>query len=246
MDKIQNNLQFLECIRFTRHKTDFSTRDRAFCVLGLRLKGYSDFTFDNKTLRVDENSIIFIPENAKYSQSSSREEIICVHFTRPKGFFCDSITVFTPNNISLFRALFISMHASYSDFTQSGLLKASSEFFEICALLHKNYVNHNDGIITQAVKYIQDNYCDCTLSVKDACKEAKISETYFRRLFATQYKQTPVQYITSLRIRFACSLLRGNHMTIEEVAALSGFSSAKYFSRVFKEITGTTPARYGK
>ena len=48
----------------------------------------------------------------------------------------------------------------------------------------------------------------------------------------------------ALRIQRACQLLRGRECTIGEIAALLGFESVYYFSRVFKKLTGVAPSRW--
>lgn len=54
------------------------------------------------------------------------------------------------------------------------------------------------------------------------------------------------QYIDKIRIQTACEMLRNTGRSIADVAEATGFSSAKYFSGHFKQVTGKSPSEYRK
>ena len=51
-------------------------------------------------------------------------------------------------------------------------------------------------------------------------------------------------YVTRLRIRRACGLLRESDMPIAEIHSETGYSSASHFVKVFRQATGMTPSAY--
>lgn len=53
-------------------------------------------------------------------------------------------------------------------------------------------------------------------------------------------------YITFLRMEYAKELMAGQQLSVAEICEAVGYSSVSYFIRIFKEMTGTTPARYMK
>ncbi|MNO02326.1 HTH-type transcriptional regulator YesS [compost metagenome] len=53
-----------------------------------------------------------------------------------------------------------------------------------------------------------------------------------------------IDYLIELRIREAKRLLAQNDSRIYDVAGAAGFKDVKYFSKVFKKITGLTPVEY--
>jgi AraC family transcriptional regulator len=69
---------------------------------------------------------------------------------------------------------------------------------------------------------------------------------YLAREFRHRYHCTVGEYIRHLRIQFACRELANSDATIAEIASASGFFDQSHFSRTFKRLTGTTPARYRK
>ena len=59
--------------------------------------------------------------------------------------------------------------------------------------------------------------------------------------FKAETGMTPIERIRWLRVREAKRLLSREAATVKSVAAALRFSSPFYFSRVFKEVTGSTP-----
>ena len=51
-------------------------------------------------------------------------------------------------------------------------------------------------------------------------------------------------YLTKVRMEKAASLLSSGNCMVKEVAELTGYSDAFYFSRVFKKYYGVTPAYF--
>ena len=56
------------------------------------------------------------------------------------------------------------------------------------------------------------------------------------------YGTVPVDIISRMRIQAATELLTKTKLTISEVAYRTGFNDPKYFSRVYKKLTGMSPS----
>lgn len=98
--------------------------------------------------------------------------------------------------------------------------------------------------IVQAKLFIDSNYAD-TLDLDNIAGEAFFSKFHFIRLFKKIYNQTPHQYLTSVRIEQAKSLLKKD-IAVTEVCYSVGFDSISSFTGLFKRITALTPAAYQK
>lgn len=59
-------------------------------------------------------------------------------------------------------------------------------------------------------------------------------------------KISPAQYILSLRMVNAQSLLENTDYKIGEIAEIVGYDNQLYFSRVFRKEYGVSPAQYRK
>lgn len=55
-----------------------------------------------------------------------------------------------------------------------------------------------------------------------------------------------VQYIRSMRIFYAKSLLQSSDMSIAEVAEMVGIKSASHFSKIFENEVGESPSKFRK
>ncbi len=95
--------------------------------------------------------------------------------------------------------------------------------------------------ILPAILHLEKHYADA-VTVAQLANMVNMSLTGFRKVFNRYSGQSPLEYRNSLRIRRACDLLRAGGHNVAEVAKLTGFDNAFYFSRAFKQATGKTPS----
>lgn len=97
--------------------------------------------------------------------------------------------------------------------------------------------------IRKAVVYLNEHYAE-RVSVEQLAKVAHYSPAQFRRLFHSLTQMSPADYITNVRINAAKTLLSTTDKRIADIAAETGFFDHSHFIRTFRQITGTTPAKY--
>jgi transcriptional regulator GlxA family with amidase domain len=75
---------------------------------------------------------------------------------------------------------------------------------------------------------------------------ARISVTpeHLRRLCQHEYQESPMRYVTRLRLRHAASLLASHIYSVELVARKVGYTNAFAFSTAFKREMGASPSDY--
>jgi AraC family transcriptional regulator len=71
-----------------------------------------------------------------------------------------------------------------------------------------------------------------------------LSKFHFLRLFSIAFRQTPHQFITTLKIKRAEELLKSSTTEIKHIALSLGFKDASTFSRLFHRTLGVYPSQY--
>ena len=108
-----------------------------------------------------------------------------------------------------------------------------------------NIAGHEDiPRLFPVVEWIDQHLEDNLISVRDLARRVYLSETHFRRLFKQVFGTSPVKFIRNRRIDHACALLRTSKLSVKEISQQCGFSDTSFFSRVFRSVTGQTPASY--
>ncbi|MOA04134.1 Multiple antibiotic resistance protein MarA [compost metagenome] len=94
-----------------------------------------------------------------------------------------------------------------------------------------------------AEQFIKDNYQE-PLTLEAVAERIQISPRQLQRIFKAQAGHTFTEYIEQIRLSHICKELEQGELTIEQLAAAHGFSSANYLHRVFKRKYGLTPNQY--
>ena len=84
------------------------------------------------------------------------------------------------------------------------------------------------------------------IKVEKVAEELNVSYAWFRRAFKRYTGIAPNQYIIQLKIEKAKALLADESKSIKSIAFSMNFESAFYFSKLFKEKTGSSPEEYRK
>ena len=102
---------------------------------------------------------------------------------------------------------------------------------------------HSDETIVQAQMWVQDNHSK-QLSVPDLAAQFGMATRTFNRRFMGAVGKTPGDYLTEVRMTFACDLLKNTDLSILEIANYSGYKDASWFSSRFKHWSGNSPKEY--
>ena len=97
--------------------------------------------------------------------------------------------------------------------------------------------------IKKAITYIRTHYAQ-NISVEIVAKELYISPSYLMHLFKAELGKTFNDALIDYRIEMAKELLKDHQCHIYEVCHKVGYNDTKYFSQLFKKITGVSPKEY--
>lgn len=119
---------------------------------------------------------------------------------------------------------------------------------QMCQNIHE-YVEYTQlkevKPIRIAKQYIADHY-NQQLNLESISAKVGFNPAYFSSLFKKETGKNFMEYIMELRIKNAKQLLAATDYSLVEVAEEVGYSEIKYFSKIFKRITGLTPSEYRK
>jgi AraC-like DNA-binding protein len=82
------------------------------------------------------------------------------------------------------------------------------------------------------------------VSMVEVARKLGCSVSCFTREFRRRTGQTPVAYLTGIRVRHAARLLETTGLAVREIAMLTGYGDAFYFSRVFRRVMRKSPAQW--
>lgn len=100
-------------------------------------------------------------------------------------------------------------------------------------------------LVGDALKLIREHYAE-KISAGWAAKQLFVSPSHLMHEFKKELGTTFNDCLTKYRILQAKELLSSDGLRINEVARAVGFSDARYFGTVFKEITGVSPGEYAR
>ena len=99
--------------------------------------------------------------------------------------------------------------------------------------------------LRDAVLYIESHYGD-RITLSDISANAGINHTTLTALMKEELGSTATQYLMQYRITIAKKQLAFTDVPIKDIANIVGFKTVQHFNRIFKGITGTTPAEFRK
>lgn len=108
------------------------------------------------------------------------------------------------------------------------------------------YAKADETFLEHLNQFIDAHLDQQELDVNAICSEMAMSRASLYNKVKAITGMGVAQYIESIKMRKACSLLTGSGMGIQEIADTLGFASSRYFSTRFKQATGLNPGAYRK
>ena len=132
--------------------------------------------------------------------------------------------------------------------THSGEMGTESIYHGCMALLHLLFARSDiiwkaplPGPLEALLQFI-DLHAQEAMPNQRLAKQAGMSVASLCRTFRVYMHTTPANYVNQVRISKAGYLLEHTELSIEEIAASTGFPNRAYFSRVFKKVSSLSPA----
>lgn len=231
----------------------FSKSDQDYHIIAMILSGSAKYRMHKKSFTVQKGDVVFLRKgthyNAKVISQEPWEHIVIAFRTHGdmEDFLPDGAMKVSHGN--RFKELFRQAYTVWSECSIGYKIQTKAVIHQILFSLIQENVSRLIGGNTalQALKaasdYVEQNYRN-KITVEELAALSGYSPSHFARVFTKVYDTSPIQYVNQIRIMHAKNLLRTGQYTITQIAQECGFSNVYYFSRCFKQITGTTPAKW--
>ncbi|OCT15283.1 hypothetical protein A8709_14395 [Paenibacillus pectinilyticus] len=97
--------------------------------------------------------------------------------------------------------------------------------------------------VRNAVSFMNARYTE-SIGLDEIAKHVGLDTKYLCRLFQQRLSMSPYRYLTDIRMRKACRLLRWQLLGIAEISRSVGYQDPLLFSRMFKRTIGLSPTAY--
>ena len=103
--------------------------------------------------------------------------------------------------------------------------------------------NHSVELIK---KYIDEHFSDHNFSLENISHDLSYNKKYISYIFKKEIGTGIIDYLNTIRIQNACTMLEQGFTSISDIADRCGYSDAQYFSKVFKSRMGYAPKQHIK
>ncbi|SDG20151.1 hybrid sensor histidine kinase/response regulator transcription factor [Chitinophaga filiformis] len=104
--------------------------------------------------------------------------------------------------------------------------------------------SEDEKFLMRVTQYIEDNINSDNLTVEDLSKHLFMSRASLYNKIVQLTGETPVEFIRSIKLNKAASLLENSDMKIAQIGYAVGFSTPNYFARAFKAKFNLLPSEY--
>ncbi len=122
------------------------------------------------------------------------------------------------------------------------LMKAFDQLF---ACIYQNRNIQHTSVFTKAKEYIWKNY-NQDISLNKLAEAVGMNPYYLSHLFRKEMGTSFLEYLTSVRISIAKSLLKQTDMSIMDICLEVGYQDPSHFAKIFKKLERMHPTAFRK
>ena len=105
-------------------------------------------------------------------------------------------------------------------------------------------VKKQNDLLTKILLITDERFTEADFTLSSLADEIGYDAKYLSFIFKRKKGVTFTGYLRDLRLRHAIFLMEQGVVSVKNVAILSGFDDALYFSKIFKQYTGHSPKEY--
>lgn len=207
-----------------------------------------------ETLVCHADELIYLPKGANYTAKFDNEQSNVNTGVYAVNFLLNNNEAFSPKTIQVKAKT--TLHAAFSKMNVAWRKKdvayrddCFSLFYKILKTIKTDLANYAPmqklrDVLAPALRFIDERHTTEQITSAQLASLCNVSEPYLRKLFHNLFGVSPIVYIRNLKIEYAKELLLSAEYSVTEIAMITGFNDAAYFSREFKKATGITPNGY--
>lgn len=119
-----------------------------------------------------------------------------------------------------------------------------TKYYDLLTAVTHQKNSHADAIAAYAFRYIGEHFTESDFNLSGLSYAMHVSLSHLSTVFKQTTGNNLSAYVTELRLERAKELLTDMRYSISEISGLAGYSDAKYFAKLFKKKTGSTPSEY--
>ena len=203
-------------------------------------------TVNGKNFNVSPGKIVIVPPGYVHSSSNATENCERIYIMGDFSQFilpdCPTLILDNPEKEGLYLANMIYNNRYNNQEYITALINAFLHFLlQNIKLDDKIYLT-----VKNISEFIISNFHDYDINLHTLLESSGYAADYIRSQFKKITNQTPIEFLTKIRINHARYLIDiyKNTYSMTEIAEKCGFDDYAYFSRRFKQITGVSPKKY--
>ena len=218
-----------------------------------RIKGAAEYLIEGKRLTLRSGEFIFLPKGSSYEYTvEDSENSLYTSINFQATVKSASVRVYSLDSFPNTAYIAQSFTELWKFGSESDKYKCLSLLYDLLShvLAFENLDSEEKRkhrLIEPAEKYLKRHVWDMDLRIEKLHSLCGISDTYFRRIFASKFGMSPSEYLQNERISYAKSLIEsGDYGSIREISELVGYNDPLYFSKAFKRFYGLSPTAYAQ
>jgi signal transduction histidine kinase/DNA-binding response OmpR family regulator/ligand-binding sensor domain-containing protein len=107
-----------------------------------------------------------------------------------------------------------------------------------------NLTSADEKLVQNVIILIEKNLAESAFNIDEMCKQFYLSRSHFTRKIKQLTGLSPIELLTSFRLKRAAQLLIQGKISISEVSYMVGFEHPNSLSRSFRKEFGMSPSEY--
>ena len=143
--------------------------------------------------------------------------------------------------------MLMKLYREFHHMDEASPLAIEGHVLELLALMSRRQEKFSGRIpprwLSQAEEFLRTHFTE-HLNLVMVSEAVGVHSVHLAREFRKHYACTAGDYVRRLRVEYACREIGECSSSLAEIASAAGFSDQSHFCRVFRRVTGMTPAEY--